>query len=75
MGSDKVHYDDPRIAAIQDKIAKAMYYESCCQNPRALWEKNDDSVDLPLVTVGERAYWRLLAYRAIEVMREEVGDK
>jgi hypothetical protein len=72
-------YEDKRLAGIQDKIARALYYESCCGNVTTLWYVQDresmGAPDFPLVSEGTRAFWRLMAYRAIEVMREEVGDK
>lgn len=72
-------YEDPRLSEIQDKIARALYYESCCGNVTVVWQQQDresmGAPGFPLVSEGTRAYWRLMAFRAIEVMREEVGDK
>jgi hypothetical protein len=67
----KVYYEDERLAALHNKVAKAMYYASC-GTPTALWEADDDNRDMPVISDGLRGYWRLLAYAALEAIRREI---
>jgi hypothetical protein len=68
----KFRYEDKKMQALQEKIARAMH--KTFKNGSEVWE-HDEAKGVPLVTEGSRAYWRNMAFVALEVMREEVGDK
>lgn len=70
----KFRYQDDNLQALQEKIASAMH--RTFKNGSEAWEHEEaKATGAPLVSEGLRAYWRNMAFIALEVMREEVGDK